>query len=98
MNASEKALIETALAEKALTEKPKRPGAPCSATVAVNSIEDPELRDLLAKALDGQIPEYKAPADAAALVEGLGFNMSAAIVRRHRRRLTGRGEKCWCPA
>lgn len=93
MTESEKALLE-----KALTEQPPRPGAKCSAAVAIATIEDPELRALLAKVLDGQVAEYESPADAAALVESMGLKMSAAIVRRHRRRLTGRGEKCWCPA
>lgn len=84
--------------EKALTQAPPRPGAKCSVAVVLDALEDPKNRERLAAILDGKDPEYKAPADATALVESMGFKMSAAIVRRHRRRLTGRGEKCWCPA
>lgn len=83
---------------EALTQQPPRPGAKCSVAVVLNALENPQNRERLAAILDGKDPEHTTPADATATVEAMGFKMSAAIVRRHRRRLTGRGEKCWCPA
>lgn len=77
-----------------------RPGAKCSVAVAIDAVrvDDTDLARRLSNICDGRDHEYPTAADASALIESMGFKMSPAIIRRHRRRLTGRGEKCWCPA
>lgn len=72
-------------------------GAKCTVARMLATIDDEEARNWLVAQMDGTNTPQTSPADAALLAEQSGFPMSAAIVRRHRRRLHGRGEKCWCP-
>jgi hypothetical protein len=78
-------------------ERNPRIGAKCTVTKMLDTLSDPENRAYMAKVMDNTTGKDITPADAAAQAAGIGFPLSPAIVRRHRRRLTGHGEKCWCP-
>lgn len=72
-------------------------GAKCTVARMLATLDDAELRNWTASKMDGLDSPQTSPADAAVFARQAGFPMSPAIVRRHRRRLVGRGEQCWCP-
>ena len=80
-----------------MTERNPYIGAKCTVAKMLASFDQEANRKKVEAVMDNTTPEDITPADAALFAEELGFPMSAAIIRRHRRRITGRGEKCWCP-
>lgn len=74
-----------------------RVGARCGAAVLLDSVATPEDRVWLAAVIDGY-GEYRLPPfQTERLLASVGFVLSTGSIRRHRRRLTLRGEHCRCP-
>jgi len=81
-----------------VVEKPQqRVGAKCTIAKMLDAITETDNRQWIADVIDGTNADYPMPADAAAVARSMGFEISTGIVRRHRRRLVGHGEMCWCP-
>jgi hypothetical protein len=78
-------------------ERNARIGARCTVAKMLDTLTDPKNHEYMTKVMDDTTGKAISPADAAAQAAAVGYPLSPAIVRRHRRRLTGHGEKCWCP-